>query len=526
MHQPAMRTSSSVAPLLVAALSLWAAPAAHAATRTVGPGKTYAQPCAAIAAAQDGDVIEIDAGGNYAGDVCAVTRNNLTLRGVGGRAHIDAAGKAYGGKGTWVISGANTTVENIELSGAKVPDLNGAGIRQEGAGLTVRNCFFHDNEDGILSGGNGEILIEGSEFARNGAGDGYSHNMYIGHEKKFTLRWSYSHHSKIGHLVKSRAEENYILYNRLMDEADGTSSYTINLPNGGTSFLIGNLIQQGPSTDNAAIVAYAEEGATNAKADLYVVNNTFVNDRGSGTFLQIAAASAPVVVRNNIFLGGGTVINQASAVMAANFQTGDPMLVDRAGFDYHLKAGSPCINAGMDPGVAGAMALMPQFQYVHPVQREARVSVGVIDIGAYELGGGAPAPDAGTGADAAGGGGAGSTGSAGTAGTTGAAGSTGTAGTTGAAGSAGTAGTTGAAGSVGRGGTTGAAGSAGTAGTTGAAGRAGTAGTTGAAGKAGAGATSSGGCSCRIAARDPVAALGSIFLALALAIARSSRRRR
>src|SRR5450432_1944974 len=149
------------------ALGVLHAPSVRAATRAVGPGKTYAKPCAAIAAAQDGDLIEIDAG-TYAGDVCAIARSGLTLRGVGGRAHLDAAGAAYGGKGTWVIQGANTTVENLELSGAKVPDMNGAGIRQEGAGLVVRNCYFHDNEDGILSGGGGDIVIEGSEFANNG----------------------------------------------------------------------------------------------------------------------------------------------------------------------------------------------------------------------------------------------------------------------------------------------------------------------------------------------------------------------
>jgi hypothetical protein len=392
------------------ALGALPAPSARAATLAVGPGKAYAKPCAAIAAAQDGDVIEIDAG-TYSGDVCAVARNDLTLRGVGGRAHLDAAGAAFGGKGIWVIQGASSTVENIEFSGAKVPDMNGAGIRQEGAGLVVRNCYFHDNEDGILSGGGGEILVEGSEFANNGAGDGYSHNMYIGHEKKFTLRWSYSHHAKIGHVVKSRADQNFIIANRLMDEADGTSSYTIDLPNGGTSYVIGNLIQQGPRTDNAVILAYAEEGATNSSADLYVVNNTFVNDRGSGTFLSIAAAAAPAVVRNNIFLGGGTVATQASAVMAGNFTTGDPMLVDRAGFDYHLTPGSPCVNAGVDPGAAGAMSLVPDVQYVHPVSHEARVAVGVIDIGAYELGGGpadagAPTDGGAAGATAVGGAGA------------------------------------------------------------------------------------------------------------------------
>jgi MYXO-CTERM domain-containing protein len=495
------------------ALALVPAFAAQAATRTVGPGKTYAKPCAAIAAAQDGDVIEIDAGGDYAGDVCAVTRNNLTLRGVGGRAHIDAAGKAYGGKGTWVISGSNTTVENVELSGASVPDMNGAGIRQEGPGLIVRNCFFHDNEDGILSGGNGEILIEGSEFAHNGAGDGFSHNMYIGHEKKFTLRWSYSHHSKIGHIVKSRAEENDILYNRLMDEADGTSSYTIDLPNAGTSYLIGNLIQQGPSTDNSGIVAYGEEGTTNAKSDLYVVNNTFVNDRGSGTFLQLAATASPAVVRNNIFLGGGTVINQAGAAMAGNFATGDPLLVDRAGFDYRLKVGSPCVDKGVDPGVAGVMSLAPLFEYVHPAGHEARAVVGVIDIGAYELGGGTPAPDGGAGGGGAGSGGAGSGGAGSGGAGSGGAGTGGAGAGSGGAGSGGAG--SGAAGAVGAGGGGGGATAAGSAGSGG-----------GSGGGASGAAHSSGGCSCAIGAVRSGWGIGTPFLLLALALLGRRARRR
>ena len=43
-------------------------------------------------------------------------------------------------------------VDRIELSGAAVPDLNGAGIRQEGTDLTVTRSWFHDNENGILTG--------------------------------------------------------------------------------------------------------------------------------------------------------------------------------------------------------------------------------------------------------------------------------------------------------------------------------------------------------------------------------------
>jgi hypothetical protein len=183
---------------------------------------------------------------------------------------------------------------------------------------------------------------------------------------------------------------NFILYNRLMDEGDGTSSYTLDLPNGGTSFVIGNLIQQGPSTENSGIFAYAAEGATNPSSDLYVACNTFVNDRGSGTFISNRGPTAAVVV-DNIFVGGGTVLS-GPGDLTGNLETDDAGLVDRAGYDYHLTAGSPAIDAGADPGTGGGISLAPEFQYVHPAGGEPRASVGAIDIGAYEFGN-APSPD-------------------------------------------------------------------------------------------------------------------------------------
>jgi hypothetical protein len=76
-----------------------------AATLQVGPGKTYAKPCLAIAAAAAGDTIEVDAAGNYAGDSCGWTKDNLTVRGVNGRAKIDATGVTLSnGKGIFVIA--------------------------------------------------------------------------------------------------------------------------------------------------------------------------------------------------------------------------------------------------------------------------------------------------------------------------------------------------------------------------------------------------------------------------------------
>jgi hypothetical protein len=152
-------------------------------------------------------------------------------------------------------------------------------------------------------------------------------------------------------------------------------------------------------TMNSAIIDYGSEpSGFNPATDLYVVNNTIVNDRpAGGTFVQIAAmVTTPAVLTNNIFAGGGTITTQASAVQTANYSGTMPMFVAAASYDYHLVAGSPCADAGHDPGMtAGGVSLLPTMEYVHPAMVEGRVSVGTIDIGAFELGGATPLADGG-----------------------------------------------------------------------------------------------------------------------------------
>ena len=350
---------------------------------SVGPGRPLSTPSQAAAVAKDGDVVEISAG-TYSGDVAVWLANNLTLRGVGGRPHLKADGAHAQGKAIWVIQGDNTVVENVELSGAKVPDRNGAGIRQEGLNLILRNCYIHDNEMGILAGNpNSEIVIEGSEFARSSGP--YNHNIYMGNIRSFTLRFSYIHHAVQGHNVKTRARTNFILYNRIMDESTGRSSYAIDIPNGGRSYIIGNVIQKGPSAENVNVIAYALEGATNEWQEFYLVNNTVVSNFGRGRFLNIAGSPSTLVL-NNIFVGRGvTVPNNATA--KPNLVNRDPLFEAEAKFNYRLKANSPAIDAGENPGAANDFELAPQSEYVHPVAYQKRSHIGAIDLGAYEYAG-------------------------------------------------------------------------------------------------------------------------------------------
>ena len=398
----------AVAALVVAAVPSAEPELAAAATLRVGPDKPYRTIRSAALAVQNGDVVEVDAR-LYSGDVATWSKSNLTVLAVGGgRAQLRANGAAEAGKGIWVVSGANITLDGFEFSGAAVPDRNGAGIRAQGAGtLVVRNCYFHDNENGIL-GGADSLVVESSIFDHNGNGDGHTHNMYIDHGGSFTLRWSFSHRAVVGHNVKSRALRNYILYDRILDESDGTGSYSVDLPQGGRSYLVGNFIEQGPQSGNPAIVAYAAESASNGALELYVTYNTLVNDRtGGGTFLQLRSGTTATST-GNIFYGPGTTWSGGSSVAASRNHVApaldnEPRFADPRAYDYRLTSTSPrgasgIVDAGADPGFApGGFDLEPHFQYVYEAGNQTRAPLGSLDLGAFELG--TPPSGAGPGGD-------------------------------------------------------------------------------------------------------------------------------
>jgi hypothetical protein len=352
----------------------------------VGPQHELRSPGAAAKVARDGDTIEIEAG-VYPGDAAVWRQSNLTIRAIGGRAHLRADGAHAEGKALWVIKGARTTIEGIEFSGVKVADRNGAGIRLEGPGLTVRNCFFHHNENGILGGSSSEsdVVIEHSEFAHNGFGDGQSHNLYIGSVRTLILRYSYVHHAVVGHNVKSRALKNLIAYNRIMDERDGGASYAIDLPDGGLSIVMGNLIQQGPANENRTLVAYGAEGYKNPLNELYFASNTMVNDdpRG-GRFLFIRSGAHAVRIVNNLFAGPGE-LGAGNAEFRSNRRVGKADFADWTNFDYRLKPGAAGIGRGSDPGSAYGVALRPSADYQHPLKMRPRRSSGPLDLGALEF---------------------------------------------------------------------------------------------------------------------------------------------
>lgn len=376
----------------LSAFVLFVPSSADAEILRVGPDQRFGLPSHAAAVAQDGDTVEI-AGGEYRGDVAVWTQDNLTLRGLGTGAHLRADGVSAEGKGIWVITGRDVLVENLEFSGAQVPDRNGAGIRHLGTNLTIRNCHFHNNENGILaSKGTGNITIENSVFNNNGHGDGLSHNIYVGQIDSLTITASYFHHAYIGHNIKSRARVTRISYSKIMDGADGQSSYLVDIPNGGNAILIGNILQQGPQAENGTLVAYSAEARNSKFGELFLINNTLINDRRAGLFLKVSTPYARVHVQNNIFLGRGKVSDREFRDIS-NFIAekdtswlGRPIVfVNRSGFDFRLMRGSPAIDSGIDPMDVGLVdAERPLFEYKETAKLAERPAIGQLDIGAFE----------------------------------------------------------------------------------------------------------------------------------------------
>jgi hypothetical protein len=364
----------------------------------------------AAATAQNGDTVQVQAG-TYTDFDVKWYANNLTIQAVGGPVILNDSGYAISNeKGIFEIIGDNAVVQDITFENAHDFGDNGhnyAGIRDEGSGLTLDACTFQNNDDGLLvtplSSGVGNVLVEYSVFSNNGYGDGYSHNLYINHVNSFTLEYSSTTDSYYGHDVKSRALNTYLLYNFIGDSGSGANDQAalVDLPDGGNSYLIGNVIYKGSSAANGTMIdsnveGYGDSFQENPTQLLEMVNNTVVNDRSSGTdVLVFGSQTTPVNLINNLFSGqgeGGTALysgqNGAPAAPAtneSNLAAVNPGFVNAAGLNFQLTAGSAAIDAGVNPGTLNGFSLTPTNEYVAVANTEPRPVEGPLDIGAYEF---------------------------------------------------------------------------------------------------------------------------------------------
>ena len=291
---------------------------------------------------------------------------------------------------------------------------NAAGVFvQSGSNVIVRNCWIHSNGNGVFAGGKSQgtdnLLIEACRVEGNGViGSAYHHNFYVSAEP-MVVQYNYIgglRSGADGQNFKDRGSGTVLRYNWI----EGGPNGQLDLVEGGTkpahAYVYGNVLIKNNTSGNGRLVHFGGESASRA-GTLYFANNTVVTTRSLTYVFQVSKADCTAQVHNNIiyYPGGGTFpqirtgtgevigtynwispgYNAGGASLTDTISPAGniPGFVNYAAQDFHLAAGSSCIDAGALTwtGQAQTTAI---HQPVNPQGYEPRPVDGHIDIGAYE----------------------------------------------------------------------------------------------------------------------------------------------
>jgi len=256
--------------------------------------------------------------GDHHGALGVIDQPGLTLTSPGAGAVLHADGQHVEGKATLVVRAPGVRINNVEFRGARVPTGNGAGIRFESGTLSLDRCRFFDNEMGLLSAGRPDmhLVVRQCEFGDAPRHDSglLHHLLYVGAIGTCVVMNSRFFSGWRGHLLKSRARVNRILWNELVDGPDGEASYELEFPNGGDNLVLGNRIEQSPRTQNTTMLSMGAEADGRHGGRLVLRDNRFVNHHpgtpeAPARFVHLwherLGGAVEVVDERNVFEGPG-----------------------------------------------------------------------------------------------------------------------------------------------------------------------------------------------------------------------------
>jgi len=362
---------------LVALLLAQAPAPAQAASIVIGPERQPATFVEALDKAKDGDEIVV-LPGTYKGVTAVIEHKRLTIRGQGKtRPVILFDGKLASGRALFIVRGGDIRLENLEFRGARATDTNGAGVLFERGRLEVVRCAFFENEHGLVTANtrDAELTVLESEFAHAPRQVGaLNHLLHVGTIGSFTLTGSRLHNGFEGHLLKTRARENHILYNMIRDGSEGQASYEVDLPSGGRATLIGNVISQSPRSQNPVLISYGSEGKVWEENSLVLSHNTLISEGWRPAwFLRVHDERVPglseVLALNNLVVGSG-LFELGALGTGARFTGNRPatlgMLADVVTGAFELPPDSMWRGRVPDPRTAFGRNLAPQAEFEWP----------------------------------------------------------------------------------------------------------------------------------------------------------------
>jgi len=198
--------------------------------------------------------------------------------------------------------------------------------------IVIRNCRIHENwNQGMLGNGN-RVLIDRNVIAGNGTNEDAGRNLVHGIYATGTAFRITNNiiHSNTAYGIQVAAYD----YNK--DSMAGPEYAEAK------NWLIANNTLA--FNKNRAGIVIWQDGVENC----VVQNNIFYKNGGVNGILFYSQQDRRHLVRNNIFYppGENLVSSEEGAYQAITNLESDPLFEDATTFDFHLKAGSPAINAG------------------------------------------------------------------------------------------------------------------------------------------------------------------------------------
>ena len=329
-----------------------------------------------------------------------------------GRAAWQIRGEGWGSASHYIIS-------DIIFKGAHMNSGDSSGIRFLGSpDITVRNCLFEDNDNGIQGYGE-NILIEFCEFFNNGAPEilGYSHNIYT-HGGTFIIRYCHIHDPEDGQNFHMRTRDALLAYNLIENAGSYMGDIMTNMvdrnegePITQTLTLLGNIIvEKGePRNDAQIFVTYNDQEwpQTSFRFNLYY--NTFIGNGNINGLIHVTDKPGTVnqefylynniiygtpnplrvdidsdytlVSQNNWWQGTSSDYSDDLQYMSNSHFGTNPGFTDLNGGDYTLTSNSPIKNIADE-----TIGQVPTQEYYGSgsTQMKYRAREDVNDIGALE----------------------------------------------------------------------------------------------------------------------------------------------
>lgn len=235
-------------------------------------GRRYATLPEAAGALRDGEQLDIGPG-EYEQPL-VIRANGVRVRGHG---LVVIQRTSAEDKAAIITKGNDIHIVNITCREIAVPHGNGACVRHEGRNLTLEHVYFHDAEQGLLSGyRSGAVRILRSRFERLGKA-GRAHGIYVGGGSLQISHSQFLASKDEGHEIKSRATSTVIEHS-VIASLDGLDSRLIDVSQGGRLSVRNCVLQQGPATSNNDLIGFALERKPHPQHSVELRDNLIIVD--------------------------------------------------------------------------------------------------------------------------------------------------------------------------------------------------------------------------------------------------------